>query len=157
MKRRHVLFVMPAVFSFVCPCAALAGNTVGETGAMACVVDKWSEKEPEKGHKIADSVLRCVAVPDDPTVEKYAQDCSGTYEYMPDGSWKGAGTCARTFKDGGKSFEKWEEGSHMKEYTYEKTGGTGKYEGLRGGGTYMYEALTDTLFGGRYSGKLESR
>ena len=49
----------------------------------------------------------------------------------------------------------WEEGSHRKEYTYKKTGGTGKYEGLSGGGTYMYESLTDKLFGGRYKGKLE--
>jgi hypothetical protein len=42
----------------------------------------------------------------------------------------------------------------LKEYTYAKTGGTGKYEGLSGGGTYMYESLTDKLFGGRYRGKL---
>ena len=49
----------------------------------------------------------------------------------------------------------WEEGSHRKEYTYKKTGGTGKYEGLSGGGTYMYESLTDKLFGGRYKDKLE--
>lgn len=51
-------------------------------------------------------------------------------------------------------FETWEEGSHLKEYTYAKTGGTGRYEGLSGGGTYMYEGLTDKLFGGRYQGKL---
>ena len=38
--------------------------------------------------------------------------------------------------------------------TYAKTGGTGKYEGLAGGGTYMYEGLTDKLFGGRYKGRL---
>ena len=34
------------------------------------------------------------------------------------------------------------------------TGGTGKYEGASGGGTYMYESLTDTLTGGTYQGKL---
>ena len=44
--------------------------------------------------------------------------------------------------------------SHLKEYTYKYTGGTGKYEGASGGGTYMYEGLTDTLFGGTYKGQL---
>lgn len=52
-------------------------------------------------------------------------------------------------------YESWEEGSHLKEYMYKYTGGIGKFEGASGGGTYMYEGLTDTLFGGRYKGKLE--
>ena len=49
----------------------------------------------------------------------------------------------------------WEEGSHLKEYTYKNTGGTGKYEGASGGGTYTMEELTDTLLGGRYKGTIE--
>ena len=44
----------------------------------------------------------------------------------------------------------WEEGSHLKEYTYKVTGGSGKYQGATGGGTYFYENLTDTLSGGTY-------
>ena len=74
---------------------------------------------------------------------------------MPDGSWKGAGTCTNSFKGGDKSYETYEEGSQLKEYTYKITGGTGKYNGASGGGTYMYENLTDTLLGGKYKGKLE--
>ena len=35
------------------------------------------------------------------------------------------------------------------------TGGTGKYEGAKGGGTYTYDNLTDTLSAGRYKGKME--
>ena len=42
----------------------------------------------------------------------------------------------------------------LKEYTFKFTGGTGKYEGASGGGTYFYESLTDTLAGGTYNGKL---
>ena len=118
------------------------------------MTDKWDEKEPEKGHKLADAAMRCVAVPDDPAVPKYAQDCTGKYEYMPDGSWKSAGSCTNSFKDGDKSYETWAEGSHLTEYTYTKTGGTGKYQGASGGGTYMYDSLMDTLIGGRYKGKL---
>jgi hypothetical protein len=36
-------------------------------------------------------------------------------------------------------YETWEEGSHLKKYTYKYNGGTGKYERASGGGTYMYE------------------
>jgi hypothetical protein len=35
------------------------------------------------------------------------------------------------------------------------TGGTGKYEGAGGGGTYTLEQLTDTLLGGKYKGTIE--
>ena len=44
-----------------------------------------------------------------------------------------------------KRYDSWEEGSHLKEYTYKITGGTGKYEGASGGGTYMYENVSDTI------------
>jgi hypothetical protein len=74
---------------------------------------------------------------------------------MPDGTWKGAGTCTTKYKGGDKINENWEEGSHLKEYSYKWTDGTGKYEGASGGGTYTLEELTDTLMGGRYKGKVE--
>ena len=51
--------------------------------------------------------------------------------------------------------DSWEEGSDLKEYKYTITAGTGKYEGARGGGTYIYENLTDTLAGGTYKGQIE--
>src|SRR5215510_12849380 len=133
-----------------------AGQTVDVAGAIACVNDKWTESEPEKGHKLADLTQRCVLIPNDPAAPKFTQDCVGKYEYMPDKSWKAAGTCTDTFKGGDKRYESWEEGSHLKEYTYKYTGGTGKYEGASGGGTYMYESLNDTqtLFGGTYKGQM---
>jgi len=155
MNLTPIIVAMAAALFILSVGLANAGKTVNEAGALVCVADRWDEKELEKGHKLADAVMRCVAVPDDPALEKYAQDCTGKYEYMPDGSWKSSGTCTDTFKNGDKSYESWEEGSHLKEYTYKKTGGTGKFEGIRGDGTYMYEALTDTLFGGRYKGRME--
>ncbi len=42
-------------------------------------------------------------------------------------SWKDSGTCTYTFKHGDKISDAWEEGSHLKEYIYKYTGGTGKY------------------------------
>ena len=68
---------------------ANAGRTVAETGTLVCVNDKWDETEPTKGHKIVDYGGRCVGVPADPASPQYAEDCTGKYDYMPDGSWKG--------------------------------------------------------------------
>ena len=74
---------------------------------------------------------------------------------MPDGSWKGSGTCTYALKGGDKVNMTWEEGSHLKEYIYKNTGGTGILEGASGGGTYTYDNLTDTLAGGRYKGTIQ--
>jgi hypothetical protein len=153
MKRSYLLAGVLAPLA-LCGEEARAGETVDVAGAIACVNDKWTESEPEKGHKLADLVQRCVLIPNDPAAPKFTQDCVGKYEYMPDKSWKATGTCTDTDKSGDKRYESWEEGSHLKEYTYKYTGGTGEYEGASGGGTYMYEALTDTLFGGTYKGQM---
>ena len=136
---------------------ASAGQTADEAGTLVCINDKWDEKEPEKGHKLVDYAGRCVVIRDDAAAEKYTEDCVGKYEYMPDESWKGSGSCSYNFKDKSDDHltDTWEEGSHLKEYTYKITGGTGKYKGAKGGGTYMYDQLTDTLSGGKYKGTLE--
>jgi len=119
------------------------------------VNDKWDVKEPEKGHKLVDYAGRCVIIPDDPSIPKSTAECVGKYEYMPDESWKGSGTCTYTYKGGDTHTDAWQEGSDLKEYTYKNTGGTGKYEGASGGGTYTMEELTDTLLGGRFKGTIE--
>ena len=155
MNIMHLFLAVPAALLILSNNgAANAGQTTNEVAAMACVNDKWDEKEVEKGHKLVDFAGRCINVPDDPAAPKSAGDCVGQYEYMPDESWKGSGTCSYTFKGGDKLNDSWEEGSHLKEYTYKYTGGTGKYEGASGGGTYMYENITDTLAGGRFKGQL---
>jgi hypothetical protein len=132
---------------------AKAGETINEDSVIVCVMDKWDEREPEKGHKLADAVQRCVLVPTKPGGEKVAEDCVGKYEYMPDGSWTGSGTCVDKRKDGTLNLS-WEEGSALKEYTYKITGGTGKYEGASGGGAYTYDNLTDTLVAGYDKGAI---
>jgi hypothetical protein len=82
--------------------AANAGQTLDDVGAIACVNDKWDETEPDKGYKLVDYAGRCVNIPDDPAAPKTTEDCAGNYEYMPNGSWKGAGACTSTFKGGYK-------------------------------------------------------
>lgn len=133
---------------------AFAGKTIEESGTITCVMDKWDETEREKGHKIAKSANRCILIPDDRSAPKVTEDCKGTYEYLPDGSWKASGTCTDTYQGGGTTTITWEEGSHLKDYTFTKTGGTGPYAGASGGGTYFYETLTDTLVGGWFKGKM---
>jgi hypothetical protein len=150
-------FCVPLMFLIVAPCAAMAGDTISETGALACVTDKWDEKEPEKGHKLVDYASRCIIIPDDAASPKVTESCAGKFEYMPDESWKGSGSCTDTYKSGDTKTITWEEGSHLKEYSYKVTGGTGKFEGATGGGTYMYENLTDTLSGGRQKGQVKLR
>jgi hypothetical protein len=135
--------------------SAWAAETINDVGAMACINDKWDVTEPEKGHKLVDYAGRCVNVPDDAAAPKSTATCEGKYEYMPDESWKGSGTCTYTYKGGDKLNMTWEEGSHLKEYTWKNTGGTGKFENAGGGGTYLLEELTDTLLGGKYKGTIE--
>lgn len=136
------------------PEPANAGQSIDVAGTMACINDKWDEKEPEKGHKLVDYGGRCVIIPNDAAALKHVEDCVGNYEYLKDGSWKGSGTCTTTFKAGDTISLTWEEGSHMKEYAFSYTGGTGKYKGATGGGTYRTEELTTTLYGGRKQGRL---
>jgi hypothetical protein len=155
MNLKQLLVAVPAALFILANGPANAGQTINEAGALACVNDKWDEKEVEKGHKFVDFAGRCIGIPTDSGAPKYAEDCVGKYEYMPDETWKGSGTCTYTFKSGDKMSDSWEEGSDLKEYRYTITGGTGKYEGARGGGTYTYENLTDTLAGGTYKGKVE--
>jgi hypothetical protein len=154
MNPKQLLIVVPAAILMLGNAPAKAGQTIDEAGALACVTDKWDEKEVDKGHKLVDATVRCVDIPNDEAEPKYSQDCAGKYEYMPDESWKATGTCTDTYKSGDTKFESWEEGSALKEYTYTITGGTGKYQGASGGGTYFYENLTDTLSGGHYKGKI---
>jgi hypothetical protein len=156
MNLKQLFATIPAALFVLGSGPANAGEPVKDTGAMACFTDKWDTKEPEKGHKLVDYAGRCVLIPDDPAEPTISPDCIGKYEYMPDQSWKGTGTCTDRYP-GGDIYLSWEEGSQLKEYTYTKTGGTGKYEGVKGGGTYMYQSLSDTLSGGRYKGTIQLR
>jgi hypothetical protein len=153
---KQLLVAVPVAFLFVGQGVANAGKTEEEVGTLVCLIDKWNETEPAKEHKLVDYAGRCMIVPDDPAGPKVTEECTGKFEYKPDKSWKANGTCTDTYPNGDKKYITWEEGSHLnKEYTYEATGGTGKYQGVKGSGTYRYENLTDSVYGGKIKGKLE--
>ena len=153
MNTKRLFLAVPAVL-VIFGGAANAGQTINEAGTVACATDKWDETEPDKGHKLVEYAGRCVCIDNDPAVPSRPHDCVGKYEFMPDGSWKGSGTCTSNYKDGDKLYQSFEEGSDLKEYIYKWVGGTGKYEAASGGGTYTSESLTDTLLSGRYKGQL---
>ena len=80
--RPKQLFVAVSIALFMLGSgAANAGEAKKDTGAMACVNDKWDVKEPEKGHKVVDAAMRCVLIPDDTAEPTISQDCAGNYEY----------------------------------------------------------------------------
>lgn len=137
------------LLSFTSVSTATAGQ-VEEAGTLACFNDKWDEKEVGKDHKVVDYAGRCLAISNDTTVAITSEDCTGKYEYMPDKSWKGSGTCIETRKDFGTRTLTFEEGSHLKEFTYKFLSGTGKWEGISGSGTYSNDPVTETMTGGRF-------
>ena len=141
------------MLSSLSPVAATAGNSIDEAGVIVCVNDKWEEKEQKPGHKVVDYAGRCVKVPDNAATPKVTEDCTGQYEYLPDGVWSGSGSCTAKYNSNDTISVTWAESSQLKEWTYTATGGTGKYKGIVGGGTYRYDNLTDTLAGGRYKSK----
>jgi hypothetical protein len=95
---KQLFAAVPATLLILGFGVANAGQTIKDLVAIACVNDKWDVKEPEKGHKLVDYAGRCVNIPDDAAAAKSTADCAGKYEYMPDGSWKGSGTCTYTYK-----------------------------------------------------------
>lgn len=136
--------------------AAQAARTVDEAGSYVCVTDKWKESTKGKGHKVAKFAGRCVLIPNDPAAAKIVENCTGTYDYLPDQSWTGSGTCIQRAKGSeDKRFIKWEQGSELDEPKYTITGGTGQYQRASGGGTTADEELTDKLSAGTFKGTME--
>ena len=156
MHLKHVFVASTAAFLILGNGAANAGQTINDVGAIACVNDKWDEKEPEKGHKLVDYAGRCVNIPDDPAAPKSTADCVGKYEYMPDESWKGSGTCTYTYKGGdktkhdlGRGFPP--QGIHVQDIPVAPA----NTKALVAAARTPYEELTDTLLGGKYKGTIE--
>jgi hypothetical protein len=71
--KQLLVAAVPAALLALGPGAAIASKTMEEAGTLACVTDKWEEKEPEKGHKLIDMAARCVGVPTDSAAPKYTE------------------------------------------------------------------------------------
>ena len=78
MNAKQILIAVPAALLILGNGAANAAETINDTGALACINDKWDEKEVDKGHKLVDYAGRCINIPADPAAPKYTEDCVGS-------------------------------------------------------------------------------
>ena len=110
--------------------------------------------ELEKGHTVILISEKGIETTDDPSgaTNMTNNDCIGMFESFPDNTYKGNGYCIETDKDGDKVFNRWTASSDMKESRYEIVGGTGKFEGVNGGGTAV-----DTEISGGPQGRTVTR
>ncbi len=65
MNLKHLFVAVPALL-ILGNGVANAAETINDTGALACINDKWDEKEVDKGHKLVDYAGRCINIPADP-------------------------------------------------------------------------------------------
>ncbi len=82
--KKNCGLLLAAFGSLVCFAYAMPARPSTKSGTMACVADKWNETEKEKGHKLVESSVRCVLIPDNPAAPKVTEVCPGNYEYLPD-------------------------------------------------------------------------
>src|SRR6185369_8512617 len=72
-----------------------------------------------------------------------AIDCIGTFEGMPDKSFKVSGYCLHVDRDGDKWADRWWNDSTMKTGRFEYTGISGKWKDVKGvKGTFVYTDLS---------------
>jgi len=99
-----------------------------KVGAMVCVNDMWNEKEPEKCHKLVDTlVAECTSLTTPPRRQRRV------YAWGELERQRGLQPILQKW---GHIVRNLGGGSHLKEYIFKITGGTGKYAGAKGGGTY---------------------
>ena len=65
-------------------------------------------------------------------------DCLGTFESMPDKSFKTSGYCLETDRDGDKLLDRWWADSTMPKGRWENKGISGKWKGFQNTGSYVY-------------------
>ena len=116
---------------------AWAQQKIEEAGRTFAVRDN-QVSELEEGHIIVLVNTKGVIMTDDPShpFNMAPIDCTGIFEEFSDGKYKGNGYCTNTDPEGHKLISSWSESSDTAESRYEVTGGTGKFEGARGEGTY---------------------
>lgn len=136
---------------------AQAGERVEQSGHEAFATDVWEMLQLGEGHSVALWRGRGVAYADDPESPLHlaAVDCAGSFEFMPDGTSKESGHCTYTTVDGDKLFDRWWQSPGMESARYEWIGGTGKWAGATGGGSYSVTQLSESLLSVSYRGAVE--
>ena len=136
--------------------AASAGERLEQSGREAFSTDVWEMLELGEGHAVALWRGHGIAYSDSPESPLHLAtiDCAGAFEFMPDGTQRDRGHCTYTTRDGDKLFDRWWRSPDMEAARYEWIGGTGRWAGATGGGTYSVTQLDDRLLSVSYSGTL---
>ena len=66
MKPIQLFFGVLAALFILGSGVVKASQTIDKVGALVCVIDKWNESEPDKGHKLVEYAGRCVTSPTNP-------------------------------------------------------------------------------------------
>jgi hypothetical protein len=98
--------------------------------------------EPAKGHSLMTFRNHDMLVTNDPKhiLNMAMGECAGTMLTTPDGKMAGAGYCLRRDNDGDTQSIDWIWPKGAERGTWKSTGGTGKFAGLEGGGTWAQVA-----------------
>jgi hypothetical protein len=89
----------------------------------------------EEGHSLTLTKAKGLGTLTNPPTQV---DCYGTFESMPDKSWKASGYCVHTDRDGDKIADRWWVDSSMPKGKWEDVGISGKWKGVRKSGNYVY-------------------
>jgi hypothetical protein len=81
-------------------------------------------------------------------------NCSGLTLTDAEGNWSASGVCSRVDGDGDGYSMSWRQDYTMDAGVWEMVGGTGKWDGVSGGGTYVYTPLAGGAGASTYSGNL---
>jgi hypothetical protein len=82
MYLKRLLIAMP-VAMLVLGSGLACAEPINDSGAFACVADKWIETKREKGHKWIDYAGRCVGIPDTSGAPKFTENCVGNSSICP--------------------------------------------------------------------------
>ena len=154
MNLKQLFVAVPAALFVIGNGVAIAGQTVGVAGTIACVTDKRDEKEPEQGTQAR---RRCAAMRRHPRRCRLTEVRSRLRRqvrvHARTRAGRAPGPALATLK-GGTGYTIPGRKVRTSKNTRTNIPVALKVRGASGGGTYMYESLTDTLTGGTYKGQL---
>jgi hypothetical protein len=81
--------------------------------------------------------------------------CTGSLEFLPDGTMNASGYCTRKDKDGDVHSLSWKQGPGEEKGVWELTSGTGKWAGAKGSGWYQQVMAEGEMSASQFGGHLE--
>ena len=134
MKRNTCVLVVAGLLVWA---GAASAETYKLKGASTWTPESTSTMTLSDGRTVTRQVLKGTAIADDPNtpLSLTSQDCMFTTVTAADGTFKSGGFCDGVDKDGDVYWAVGKADENGGQWHY--LGGTGKFEGLEGGGTYQ--------------------